>query len=543
MLSRLKVGYRISAIVVVVGVVLGIQMLVSYVSFNGLRNGLNEVKTEGIPSATLAKDMQLQVVQIQQWLTDISATRGQDGLDDGFAEAEKAQRTFLDDLAKVRAIYAADGDAAGLTQVDQLKARVADWYEVGKRMAQAYIDGGPAEGNKAMAQFDQVSIEMQAVLDPIIDGLVLKARRDIDAATSDAQTVQILILGGNLIVFVILVLGGRYLARSVAQPLRTASQLMARIVEHKDFSLQLEATGDDEIGEALRSFNSLIVTLRTVLRELNQDVHRLDETAAELAEAIGYSSHSSSATSQSATSMAAAVEEISVSLHQMHDHTQAARAVVSESTAHSEDGGRVIGSAIDDIRTISTTVQQAADVITRLGEQTAQISSIVSVIREVAEQTNLLALNAAIEAARAGEQGRGFAVVADEVRKLAERTASATGEIGTMIAAVQSSARAAVDRMGDAVRQADGGMQLAGEAGQSVEAIRGGAARVAEVFQDLAHAIAEQSSASQLIAAQVEQVARASDENSGAVERTVHSARTLEALSHEIRQRIDQFKI
>jgi methyl-accepting chemotaxis protein len=184
-----------------------------------------------------------------------------------------------------------------------------------------------------------------------------------------------------------------------------------------------------------------------------------------------------------------------------------------------------------------------ADVITTLGEQTTRISTIVNVIREVADQTNLLALNAAIEAARAGEQGRGFAVVADEVRKLAERTAAATGEIATMIAAIQGSAQTAVGRMSEAVKEANVGAQLAGDAGNSINAIRDGATRVAAAFQDIANAIAEQSSAGQLIAQQVEQVARASDENSDAVSHTADAAHTLETLSHEMRRRIDQFKV
>jgi methyl-accepting chemotaxis protein len=543
MLGNLKVGQKILAIVVLVGAILIAALAISYLSFIELRRGLDEVKNQGVPNAIVAKDMQMQVVQIQQWLTDISATRGQDGLDDGLKEAEKSHQVFQEDLAKIRASYVSENDTAGVAQADQLKERMAVWYATGKKMAQAYIDGGAPAGNKLMAEFDKVSTQMQETLEPVIKTQVGKANRELEAAVKEAGKVQLLTLAGIVLAVIVLTLGGRYLATGVAGPLNRMSALMTELVARKNFSVQLEATGNDEIATASRSFNQLVAMLRTMLQELNQDVHRLDDTAADLARAITQSSNSSSATSQSASAMAAAVEEMSVSLDQMRDNTSIAQQVVGASTQHSEDGGRVISAAMDDMQKISVAVQQVSDVIGTLGEQTTQITNIVNVIREVADQTNLLALNAAIEAARAGEQGRGFAVVADEVRKLAERTANATGEIANMIEAIQASAHTAVDRMGEAVKQADAGAALANNAGQSIEAIRNGAIQVSAAFQEIAHSIAEQSAAGQLIAQQVEQVAQASDENSGAVSHTADAAHTLEGLSNGIRQRIDQFKV
>jgi methyl-accepting chemotaxis protein len=500
MLNKLKVGQKILAIVMLVATVLAALLLISYFSFLELRRGLEEVKSEGLPNALVAKDMQMQVVQIQQWLTDISATRGQDGLDDGFKEADKAHQAFLAGLARIRASYVDEKDSIGIAQADRLKEHMAVWYVTGKKMAQAYIEGGAPAGNQLMGEFDKVSTQLQEALEPVIATQVEEASRELDLAVQEAGKVQMMTLAGIVIAVVVLTLGGQYLARGVAGPLNRMSALMADLVARKDFSVRLEANGEDEIAHASRSFNQLVAMLRTMLQELNQDVHRLDDT-------------------------------------------RAAQDVVGASSQHSEEGGRVIGAAVDDMQKITTAVQQVSDVIGTLGEQTERISNIVNVIREVADQTNLLALNAAIEAARAGEQGRGFAVVADEVRKLAERTAAATGEIATMIAAIQDSAHIAVGRMGEAVKEANAGAHLAQDAGQSIRAIRDGANRVATAFQDIAHSITEQSAAGQLIAQQVEQVARASDENSGAVGHTAEAAHTLEALSHDMRQRIDQFKV
>ena len=542
-LSNFKVGHKLLSIVVLVGFLLGIQLLISFFSFLELRHGLNDVKNEAVPNAILSKDMQMQVVQMQQWLTDISATRGQDGLDDGFKKAEEAHKAFLEDLEKIRTSYEANRNATGLAQVDQLKERMDEWYVVGKVMAQSYIEGGASVGNKMMGQFDNVSTQLQAALDPIINSRVENASHATELAVTEAQKVQLTTLAGIVIAVLVLGIGGHFLARGVSRPINRMSELMAQIVAHKDFSVQLDINGNDEIATASRSFNSLIVMLRTMLQELNHDVHRLDNTAESLSQAISHSSHSASTTSESASAMAAAVEQMSVSLDRMRDNTHDAQATVTTSTNLAEDGSRVIGESIKDMQVITTTVQQVAEVIGSLGKQTGQITNIVNVISEVAEQTNLLALNAAIEAARAGELGRGFAVVADEVRKLAERTAKATGEIGMVLNAVQERAQTAVSCMDKVVQQVNSGCQQTDIAGQSITVIRDGALQVAGAFRDIANAIDEQSSAGQLIAQQVEQVARASDENSGAVERTAQSAQELELLSREIRARIDQFKI
>ena len=542
MFANLRVGQKILFIIASVSIGLGALLLVSYQFFLGLTAELNSVKAEAMPNAILAKDMQMQVVQIQQWLTDISATRGLDGLADGFKEAEKAHQKFLDDLAKIRASYVAEGDQAGIGHADQTKAGMVTWYETGKRMAQAYIDGGPPAGNAIMGEFDRVSAQLQQAMTPVIDGQIREAEEKIDTATARAGSVQLVTLAGIVLAMVTLALGGGMLARSVAVPLNRISEMMSTMVSDKNFSVQMKVTGGGEIAQVTRSFNQLAAMLRDLLKELGQDIQQLDGRAAELASAIGSSSNSSSLTSESTGAMAAAIEQMSVSLDQMRDSTQSAMRIVESSRTQSEEGSQIISAAVEDMRNIAEAVNRTAQVITDLSSQSQGISSVVVVIRDVADQTNLLALNAAIEAARAGELGRGFAVVADEVRKLAERTSTATTEIAGMIADMQSSTERAAEQMGDAVQKADNGTRRAHQAGQSIAAIRSHAAEVAASFESLSCAISEQSSAGQSIAQQVEQVARATDENSVAVGHTGEVATALEGLSNAMRRRVEQFR-
>ncbi len=334
-----------------------------------------------------------------------------------------------------------------------------------------------------------------------------------------------------------------YTIRSISVPLADMQQLITRAAQEHDFTGRIEVRGMDEVGITAHAFNDLMDTLQKSLGELRQGMIRIDEATVTLAGAADAAAGASSETSESASAMAASVEQMSVSITSVSDHTREALNIANTAGEYSETGGKVIGSSVNAMDDIAVQVRTVGTTITELGEHSQRISSVVQVIKEVADQTNLLALNAAIEAARAGEQGRGFAVVADEVRKLAERTSKATGEIAAMIGDIQSRSQSAVAAMESTIQCLESGTRLAGQAGEAIAAIRGANGEVLRVFSDIDEAMREQGAASYDIAQRVERVAQASEQSSNSVRISAEEASHIRQLADAMRANVERYKV
>jgi len=460
------------------------------------------------------------------------------------AEKHLGQLKGLDETMNAALVRVAESAPDQRDAIAQLNLVIADYIKARDQSVQMIQVGDlpSALGNiklNAGPKFDKVLAGLSAV----IDSQARLAHEDHQATSASLQVQMWSQMAVNMAALVGVVILTAWVMRSVLSQLNEVSTHMALVVKDKDFTIQVPVRGRDEIASVARSFNELLEAFRVILKALEQDVSGMDATARQLTEVARGASDSVSATSSSAASMAAAVEEMSVGLDQMRDQAQEAMAVVNRAGGHSQDGGEVIHAAVQDLEHISSEVRQVAERIVELGSQTKQISNVVELIRQIAEQTNLLALNAAIEAARAGEQGRGFAVVADEVRKLAESTALATRDISVTIKDIQQSARAASDTMQGALKDADAGTSLGVQAERAVNEIRQATAAVHSVFQDIAAGIAEQSSAGQSLASNVEVVAQAADTSSAVVTRAASAAQTLESLAGSIRGRVSQFRV
>jgi len=298
-----------------------------------------------------------------------------------------------------------------------------------------------------------------------------------------------------------------------------------------DTRIALQEEDDSSLLAAIRQMRN---QLRETVSQLVQTSQQLDGAAHDVAEGASQVAHSSDRQSEAASSMAAAVEQLSTSLSVSAERSVEAHQLSCTAVGESSTGTVVIQSAGSSMQSIVREISTVSDTIHALSRQSESIVSIVDVIRDVADQTNLLALNAAIEAARAGEQGRGFAVVADEVRKLAERTAQSTTEIGGIVQQIQHTARQAVGTMHIGMQTVEAGQQHAQQAGTAILSIQQQIDQVQRAVAEIQSALTEQSHTSLQLAKNVEQVAQMSEENSRAMKGTAETVGQLKGLSEQL---------
>ena len=273
-----------------------------------------------------------------------------------------------------------------------------------------------------------------------------------------------------------------------------------------DLQQRLPASGGDEVGRIAAAFNQFVEQLQQMCREVQQQTDTLAADAQRLGDTTQRVSHDSRQQSAELTTTAATIEQITVSIAHIAASVRETAALVGQIDAGSSDSAGAVERVAGEIGTIAAEFQGLTTVMNSLSHRSGHIQHIVNVIKDIADQTNLLALNAAIEAARAGEQGRGFAVVADEVRKLAERTSQATVEIGGMIGSIDADTQAAITRMDSTLLAVERGVTLSQDAAGRIQAISARTRDVAGRTGEIADATDEQKAATTLLAQSAERI-------------------------------------
>ena len=359
------------------------------------------------------------------------------------------------------------------------------------------------------------------------------ADKEYDATRRRATAINAIAAVLTLIVLLALSV---YISRSIVRQLGGEPAYAGQISRHiADGKLAGEITV--KAGDT----HSMMAAMKAMRDSLRQTVSGIRSGSADVLNASSLLSsasqkvaHASLEQSSAAAAMSAATEQMTVSIAQVADNARQASAIAKQAGSISDEGGEAVQQATESMNSIDDFVKNSTQIIQSLGDESTRISAIVNVIKEIADQTNLLALNAAIEAARAGEQGRGFAVVADEVRKLAERTSQSTQEISQMIVTIQHSARDAVSSMGEGTLRVSEGVAQANRVRELMSRIGQETQGVTAAVNDITAALDEQRSASDLISQQVENIARMAEENSTSVNQVAQSAQQMEALARNM---------
>ncbi|WP_429195781.1 methyl-accepting chemotaxis protein [Aeromonas veronii] len=439
-----------------------------------------------------------------------------------------------------------DGELAKLNEAKNNSDALVNTEVAAFKLVQQ-SDGDPvANQQKAIAMMHDKAYHQNKgrIMSPIDDFYVMMEQRNheaVESAIANTDMLRYLFIALGLVLMFFLWRTYRSLLDLVGtsvEQLKTDLHMMAE----GDFSRPIKVPAGSK-ESLIGLLGGMQTTLKGIIAKVSHSTEELSHSADSIAQIAEQTAQFATDQQTSTQTMAAAIEELVVSISHLSDNATHADELSKVSANTLEEGSGVIKETLGSIENISTTVGDAASTISELNGHTQQISEIIGVIRGIADQTNLLALNAAIEAARAGEQGRGFAVVADEVRNLASRSAASTQQITGMISKIQSGADASIRSMENTVNNVSRGVTLANQTGEAIACIQSHASNLTGLMGEISHTLREQSTAANEVVSTVGNITSLSEQSGDAARHVSQEAAKLKQLSRVLRQEMGHFKL
>ncbi|MCF6217429.1 MAG: methyl-accepting chemotaxis protein [Gammaproteobacteria bacterium] len=431
------------------------------------------------------------------------------------------------------AYFAGSSDAEVLSKISVIETELARFVDAVDRLKSAKI------GSDAFALAKQDVLVGSNTLFKLSDGLTVRFVQLAEKKSAYIFWAVVGMLLMSLLAFAVFYL---LTSKMIIGPVQEVTRAANAIAEG-DLSVRLEVRGDDEIGNLSTSINEMAGSLNQIVAKISGSAEQLASATEQIAVASREMATGAESQSRQMDSVSAAINELGATSTEVCNNTSEAAQAAELASQAATSGGDIVRQSIDGMSRISSAVQDTADNVGELAKHSDQIGQIVSVIEDIANQTNLLALNAAIEAARAGEQGRGFAVVADEVRSLASRTTVATQEIADMIKNIQSGTESAVHSMNVGKQEVESGVELVAKAGSALEEIVTVVDSLSSRFQQIATAATEQSAVADEITQNVTEVTEVSQSTEQTALHTVTATDELAQLASDLQTIVSRFRL
>ena len=536
-LNKLSITKKIYLIPVIGSISFIIYLTLSTITANQNVSALSHAKDVQFPVVQYSKEVSVSIVRISEMLNSAVTTGEADAIANSEALAQQISES-IEKIGRISPEFSADKQ--------RMSAQFQDYFTKAKTLSLGMIEETvdfeklPTMGKEMNEAFELVTKTVSDFNQKNVDIF----QTEISQANESAEN---LVTTGYIMGFITIALlfgAAVPIIAGITSSLANVINSLSDLADGEgDLTVRLEAKTQDDVGELVRCFNRFIEKLQHTIKQVVEIALPLSEMASTVSATAEETSNITMTQQQGANNAKEAVESLNISVHSVADNAAQAASASTETSKISKDGADVVDKTVNTIHQLASTVERSSDVIDQLDSDANQVGVVLDVIRGIAEQTNLLALNAAIEAARAGEQGRGFAVVADEVRTLASRTQESTVEIQTTIEKLQAAAKEAVNAMSSGKELADHSVEHVSAAGQSLEAITASVAQINAMTNDIANATEAQSESAIQIVSHVDEISLSTTQTHQASEELATVSADLAHLANDLEVIAKGFKV
>jgi methyl-accepting chemotaxis protein len=495
----------------------------------------------------IVEKLRTSMLQVQQLLTDSSATGTYDGIKESEVWANKF-RAYVNEMHQKCMVchvqvFKKNPQAMPDTEkkIKELAETFEAYYTTGKKMAVVYIKEGRESGNKVMEEFDGIAKKINEELDGRTKMGESHFKNSWKQMNNSIDAMKLITIIISVIAIAIGIVIAFSMASKIENPIKKVAAMADRIASGDLSGEDLKIESSDEIGELAVSLNRMKASLNDMIKSVVVSSDGVVSTIDMVKVQVEKTNEGARNQSGQAQQIAAAAEEMSQTITDIARNASVASETSAEAMEIAESGQTVTGIAVETVNHVYTSTIELSTMVEKLNNRASEIGDIVTVIKDIADQTNLLALNAAIEAARAGEQGRGFAVVADEVRKLAERTITATAEISEKIHAIQSESTQTTKSMGEASKEVTKATGHIRNLTNVLEAIVESVQKVRDQITQIATAVDEQSAASEEVARNIEKTSAIAKDMEGIAEDVMQEVKGLADTAHNLKSETKGF--